>query len=190
MPADVRARVVDDLRHGLKLSSFVPHVTVEDKEVTGSQTLEFTAGFQVDGKSFDPTRIDRTLKLHDVDEWTLSSATGSHPFHIHVNPFQVVKILDPSGKDVSAPDAVDDYGGVSPDPEYPGLKGVWKDTLWVKSAADQKKYTIVVRTRYERYIGDFVLHCHILDHEDQGMMQMVRVALPDGAGGIATGHSH
>jgi FtsP/CotA-like multicopper oxidase with cupredoxin domain len=60
----------------------------------------------------------------------------------------------------------------------------------VKSAADQKKYTIVVRTRYERYIGDFVLHCHILDHEDQGMMQMVRVALPDGAGGIATGHSH
>jgi FtsP/CotA-like multicopper oxidase with cupredoxin domain len=121
MPADVRARVVDDLRHGLKLSSFVPHVTVEDKEVTGTQTLEFTAGFQVDGKSFDPTRIDRTLKLHDVDEWTLSSATGSHPFHIHVNPFQVVKILDPSGKDVSAPDAVDDYGGVSP--RVPGAEG-------------------------------------------------------------------
>jgi L-ascorbate oxidase len=42
---------------------------------------------------------------------------------------------------------------------------------------------------YQRYIGDFVLHCHILDHEDQGMMQNVRIALPDGSGGIAAlGH--
>ena len=38
-------------------------------------------------------------------------------------------------------------------------------------------------------IGDFVLHCHILDHEDQGMMQNVRIALPDGSGGVtALGH--
>jgi multicopper oxidase len=56
---------------------------------------------------------------------------------------------------------------------------VWKDTLWVKSLAlqvpyPQGVYTIVVRTRYERYIGEYVLHCHILDHEDQGMMQNVR----------------
>jgi L-ascorbate oxidase len=39
-----------------------------------------------------------------------------------------------------------------------------------------------VRTRYRRYIGDFVLHCHILDHEDQGMMQNIRVALPGAEG--------
>jgi hypothetical protein len=31
-----------------------------------------------------------------------------------------------------------------------------------------------------RYVGEFVLHCHILDHEDQGMMQNVAVVLPDG----------
>jgi FtsP/CotA-like multicopper oxidase with cupredoxin domain len=47
---------------------------------------------------------------------------------------------------------------------------------------------VKVRSRYERYIGDFVLHCHILDHEDNGMMQNVRVAIPDGKGGAAQAH--
>ena len=72
------------------------------------------------------------------------------------------------------------------------MKGGWKDTLFIKNVASgggpSGEYTVVVRTRYERYIGDFVLHCHILDHEDQGMMQNIRIALPDGAGGVTNGH--
>ena len=52
---------------------------------------------------------------------------------------------------------------------------MWKDTLWVKDG-----YTLTVRTRYQRYIGEFVLHCHILDHEDSGMMQNVAIVLPGG----------
>jgi len=72
------------------------------------------------------------------------------------------------------------FGGLV-DPQYQGMRGIWKDTLWIKSLLpDDPKgiYTIKIRTRYERYIGEFVLHCHILDHEDQGMMQNVRIALP------------
>lgn len=198
MPANVRGKVVADLRAGLKLSSFVPHPDVRDTEVTGTQTLAFNIDlnvnpiqFQVNGKPFDPNRVDRVLTLGGVDEWTLKSDFVSHPFHIHVNPFQVVRILDPNGKDVSTPDAVDDAGGTV-DPQYRALKGVWKDTLWVKNLVPPGQppgqYTIVMRTRYQRYIGDYVLHCHILDHEDQGMMQIVRVALPDGAGGASKGH--
>ncbi len=131
-------------------------------------------------------RVDRTLILGGVDEWTLQSGFVSHPFHIHVNPFQIVAIYDPDGHDVNGPDAVDNYSldgkrDATPDPQYRGLKGVWKDTLWVKNinAPDHGLknpkgiYTLIVRTRYERYIGEFVLHCHILDHEDQGMMQNV-----------------
>jgi hypothetical protein len=122
----------------------------------------------------------------------------SHSFHIHVNPFQIVKIIAPDGKtDVSAPGAVDNFGKdqngtLMIDPQYPGLKGVWKDTLFIKNVANgggpSGEYTVVVRTRYERYIGDFVLHCHILDHEDQGMMQNIRIAVPDGRGGVTRGH--
>ncbi|MNP74338.1 Multicopper oxidase [compost metagenome] len=51
-----------------------------------------------------------------------------------------------------------------------------------------KPYTLYVRTRYERYIGEFVLHCHILDHEDQGMMQNVSIELSNGQGGTAPAH--
>lgn len=196
MPAAVRERVIADLRDGLRLGKFVPHADIGDDEVTGTQSLTFfidTAAappqFQINGRPYDPNRIDRVLTLGAADEWTLQSRFASHPFHIHINPFQIVRILDPQGRDVSVPGAVDDAGG-APDPQYPGLKGVWKDTLWVKSLtppapASTGPYTIVLRSRYERYIGDFVLHCHILDHEDQGMMENVRIDLPDGQGGTA-----
>ncbi|WP_052215437.1 multicopper oxidase family protein [Sphingomonas sp. ERG5] len=203
MPADVQPSVVADLKAGMKLTRFVPHPTIEASEVTGTQELTFfidtkTADtkFEVgntlvtaDAKSYDPNRLDRALKLGGVDEWTMQSHFVSHPFHIHVNPFQIVSIIDPNGKDVSAIGSVDDAGG-DIDPQYAGLKGVWKDTLWIKSLIGGGNpslpegfsglYTIKVRTRYERYIGEFVLHCHILDHEDQGMMQNVAVVLPDG----------
>jgi L-ascorbate oxidase len=201
MPASVKSSVIADLRNGLKLDSFVPHEDIKDEEVTGTQTLTFNIDlnqnprqFQVNGKPYDPQRIDRVLTLGAVDEWTLKSDAFSHPFHIHINPFQIVKILDPNGKDVSGPDAADSFGAPdgAPDPQYRSLKGVWKDTFWIKnvvpSGQPPGKYTVVVRTRYRRYIGDFVLHCHILDHEDQGMMQNIRISLPDGIGG--TSHEH
>jgi FtsP/CotA-like multicopper oxidase with cupredoxin domain len=87
----------------------------------------------------------RGLELGKADEWIVaSSAVAGHPFHIHVNPFEVI---DPSGE------------------RY------WKDTLFV-----DKGQTVKLRTRYETFDGDFVLHCHILDHEDQGMMESVRIA--------------
>lgn len=206
MPAAVKASVVADLENGLKLSQFTPHPDIADGDLNQpGQELTFfidtkvtPAKFEVSGKPYDPQpydpkRIDRKLMLGGVEEWTLQSRFAGHPFHIHVNPFQIVKILDPKGKDVSGLDAVDDAGGTV-DPEYAGLKGVWKDTIWVKSLIPASAtypdgvYTVVIRTRYERYIGDYVLHCHILDHEDQGMMQNVSVVLPDGQGGLASGH--
>jgi FtsP/CotA-like multicopper oxidase with cupredoxin domain len=182
----IRQKVLADLASDLRLTSFVPHPDIADSEVTGKQDLEFAIvlpppalKFEVDNQPYKPDRIDRTLKLGGVDEWTLTAnATANHPFHIHVNPFQVVNILNAQGQDVSV-------NGEPNDPQYANLKGVWKDTLLVKS-----NYHVVVRTRYQRYIGEFVLHCHILDHEDQGMMQNVRIAIPDGAGGLIAPHPH
>ena len=202
MPDDIRPTVVADLKAGMKLTSFTPHPDIGEAEVAGNGTQELTffidtstpqTKFEVantlnsaDAKPYDFSRIDRALPLGKAQEWTLQSHFVSHPFHIHVNPFQIVSITDPNGKDVSAPGAVDDAGGQPPDPQYTGLKGVWKDTLWIKSFIPQQLpggfsgiYTVKLRTRYQRYIGEFVLHCHILDHEDQGMMQNVTVVLPD-----------
>jgi FtsP/CotA-like multicopper oxidase with cupredoxin domain len=183
LPADVRQRVRGELTNDLRLTSFVPHPTIADGEVTGTQQLLFNIDvsqsppvFMVDGKPYDATRIDRTLTLGSVDQWVMTSNLANHPFHIHVNPFQIVRIMDPQGRDVSVT-------GETNDPQYANLKGTWKDTLFVK-----QNYIVVMRTRYERYIGDFELHCHILDHEDQGMMQNIRIALPDGMGGVTSGH--
>ncbi len=181
MPDDVKAKVIADLDRGLRLDAFVPHATITTVELTpnSGQTMEFNIAngkFMVDGQSYDPATA-RDLILGNVEEWTLTSGLGSHPFHIHVNPFQISRIIDnATGRDVSVAGS-----GV---PDYDNTQGTWKDTLFVKSG-----YTLYVRTRYQRYIGEYVLHCHILDHEDQGMMQNVRVLLPDGQGGsVGNGH--
>jgi FtsP/CotA-like multicopper oxidase with cupredoxin domain len=165
------------------------HLEFNIETVVDSETKEKVTLFEIDGEPYKPGRIDRDLILGNTDEWILTSKLASHPFHIHVNPFQVVAVLDPNGKDVSGDDAVDDFDTSKkfPDPQYRGLKGKWKDTLWVKNAMG-KSYTVIVRTKYQRYIGDFVLHCHILDHEDQGMMQNVRISLPSATGGVSKGH--
>jgi FtsP/CotA-like multicopper oxidase with cupredoxin domain len=190
MPADVRDQVIADLNNGVRLSRFAPHESIDPSELTGGQEMTFditstgptTNLFQVanqlptspnyNPQAYDPARLDRKLTLGAAEEWKLTSNRAGHPFHIHVNPFEIVKIVRDSNPtvDVSAPGAFD--GG---DPQYPGLRGMWKDTLWVKPG-----YTLTMRTRYKRYIGEFVLHCHILDHEDEGMMQNVAVVLPGG----------
>jgi L-ascorbate oxidase len=206
----INVQIKNDLENGLKLTAFTPHPDIKDSEVNGYQELTFSIdfpSFQVSNKTvetsqpddykvYDHKRVDRTLTLGKVEEWTLQSKVAGHPFHIHVNPFQIVKILDPNGKDVSRPDVNDDYSGKI-DPEYKGLKGVWKDTIWVKTVSTKNAegvktelpYTIFIRTRYERYIGDFVLHCHILDHEDQGMMQNVSIVIPKSGCGKTASHS-
>ena len=216
MPDDVKAGIVADLNNGLKLSRFVPHADITPGEVNGEpQQLTFNIWSEgtptgnvtrfgvanslnpADARPYEAGRTDRKLVLGTVAEWTLE-AKGSHPFHIHVNPFQIVSILDPLGNDVSLAGSKDPTYGpdgkplIGPDgkpvvdPQFAGLHGVWKDTLWVKSVsnlppgAKSGVYTITIRTRYERYIGAFVLHCHILDHEDEGMMQNVEIVLPTG----------
>jgi FtsP/CotA-like multicopper oxidase with cupredoxin domain len=177
MPAGMSQQVEEDLENGLRLAKFVPHDDLRTSTPSGTQTLLFAmspprvgtdAG---DLHQYDPGTIDRRLTLGATEDWILRSQSGGHPFHIHVNPFQVVSVV----RDQDSADLT-----LDPQSEYSGLKGVWKDTLFVPGGV-----TITVRTRYRRYVGTFVLHCHILDHEDQGMMQNICIDLPDGVGGQA-----
>jgi len=103
----------------------------------------------------------RNLQLGKADEWHLSAQVAHHPFHIHVNPFEIIE----------HPWMVDDE---MPRDEKGRRRTIWKDTIIVPD----RQGTVKIRSRYERYIGMFVLHCHILDHEDQGMMQLVKIVGP------------
>ncbi len=131
--------------------------------------------FQVNGRAFSPTHI-RYVSLNNTDMWALttvgdppcSPAAGGgipplpHVFHIHVNPFQSTR-LGPDGQ----------------------IETVWKDTLLVPPAAN-----LQIFTQYLDYIGQFVMHCHILDHEDLGMMEVVEVVGDRPAATLPTHSGH
>lgn len=114
-----------------------------------SKALAFNAA----DHPFDPNNV-RRLQLGNTEEWILNTQADSlyyaHPFHIHINPFQTWR-PGPDG----APETV------------------WRDTILVKQGVPT-----YVFTRYQDYIGKFVYHCHILDHEDSGMMEAVEIVNP------------
>ena len=170
--AAVRDKVVAELRDGLRLAAFTWHKPVAEEEVSGYREAILniietpkTAFFQINGRSYDHERIDHVLPLGKAEEWRAISLLGNHPLHIHVNPFQIVSIRDPQERDVTDPSSP------AYDPDYAGLKGEWKDTVMLK-----QDLRVAFRTRYERFTGDFVTHCHIMYHGDHGMMQNLRIA--------------
>ncbi len=104
--------------------------------------------FLINGKTFDPKRIDTTVRLDTVEEWELvNTGTMDHPFHLHTNPFQIVSRND------------------RPEPYL-----AWKDTVLVSVGE-----TVRIRVRFADFPGKMVYHCHILDHEDLGMMGILEI---------------
>ena len=185
---DVASKVKAGLVNGMQLTMFQPHKSLLDETKVGNQELafymdddatKFAVGTKFDGSNAIPYdgRMSRTLILGTTDEWKMTSTGYDHPFHMHVNPIQIVKILNTQGVDVSET-------GEPGDMEYADLKGQWKDTLFVK-----EHYTVVVRSHYERFTGVFVLHCHILDHEDKGMMEKIQICPPGDKACIAAGNA-
>lgn len=180
----VRDRVIGELKDGLKLSAFTWHKPIAKDQVSAWREviLNIVGGpdetaFRVNGLSYDHNRIDATLPLGKAEEWRATSLTINHPLHIHVNPFQIISIKDHEGRDMTDPN------GPAFDPDYAGLKGEWKDTVMIK-----ENVRVAFRTRYERFTGDFVIHCHIMFHGDHGMMQNLRIAA-EGEPGRPFGHT-
>lgn len=187
IPKDFAKAIAGGIRKDLDLSAFAPHKTLAGEKIDVHQQLFFSlsnattvptkgAGvgndFDKPARRFDPNDFSRTLVLGNVDEWELridpnDAVKIGHPFHIHVNPFEIMSVTSADGKDLTA----------DPTSQYFGMKGVFKDTVFIEFGV-----VVKVRTHYRRYVGDFVLHCHILNHEDAGMMEMVRIADrgPDG----------
>ncbi|MFC5791264.1 multicopper oxidase family protein [Agromyces tardus] len=126
------------------------------EEVAGWRTLTLAMGgmgmggggsFTIDGRSFDEARIDTEVALGAVEEWTIvNTSTMSHPFHLHVWPMQLIEV------DGATVDAVDR-----------------RDVVEVPARG-----STVVRIAFEGLTGTTVYHCHILDHEDNGMMGVIR----------------
>ena len=102
--------------------------------------------FTINGRAFDANRIDSAPRLGTIEDWIyVNSTTMDHPMHLHTNPFQLV-----------------DENGAA--------ERAWRDVILVKAGAEAR-----FRVAFKDFAGKTVQHCHILDHEDQGMMATVEM---------------
>jgi FtsP/CotA-like multicopper oxidase with cupredoxin domain len=116
---------------------------------TGAGGMEM--GFLINGAAFAPNRIDIVSKVGQVELWEIVNPTDmDHPFHVHGVQFQPVE-TERDGKIVKAP--------------YRALK----DTVNVARGETRR-----ILLRQDRP-GPRMYHCHILEHEDLGMMGIVDV---------------
>ena len=141
----------------------LPEKLIGDEEITGTRLLTFsqarvdieraefwqTFRFMVDGKTFDADRVDQRVRLGAVEEWTIINKDmgDDHVFHIHVNDMLLTKI----------------NGDPLPEP------------IWMDTAIVPRNGSITFRSRFLDFTGKFMLHCHMMNHEDLGMMQVVEV---------------
>ena len=126
--------------------------------------------FAIDCARFDGKHVEAkyTMQLNTAEEWTLRNlGGGAHPFHIHVNPFQVVEIFNPATGETT-----------TFDPEV----APWQDVVALPLASGGTPGHVKIRQRFLTFPGDFVIHCHFLNHEDLGMMKRVRIVAADGQG--------
>ena len=124
---------------------------------TFSDAPDFSA-FYINGKTYDENRIDTTVRLGHVEEWTIRNAAGElHVFHLHQTSFLVKEV-----------------NGVQQD--YPGLRDVINVPWQIGDTPGEVK--LIIPFLNPLMVGKFVYHCHIVGHEDAGMMQNIEVVQP------------
>jgi len=112
--------------------------------------------FVINGKAFDMNRIDEVVDLStlasNTEIWSIQNLSPmAHPFHVHAIQWQIL-----------------DRNGIA----ATGIDLGWKDTVLVQSGE-----TVNFIGRFDPVVnkGNYMYHCHILEHEDAGMMGFFRI---------------
>jgi FtsP/CotA-like multicopper oxidase with cupredoxin domain len=152
-PLPSRLLPVDDLRRGSVDRRRV--FRIEEREPRGVGPNGAYQYF-INGRLFDPTRVNTQVPLGAFEEWEFRNLTYEpHPFHIHVNPFQIVAVNGDRNRGES----------------------YYRDSGLVPPFG-----SLTIRSRFLDYTGVFVMHCHVLFHEDHGMMELIEVYGKGGPG--------
>jgi len=116
-----------------------------------SRTMGMNGSFTINGRSMNINRIDQSVTLNDVEIWEISNRMGmTHNFHIHATHFQIIER----------------NGSANNGAEYE--KG-YKDT--VRLGPNERVKVVIKMTDYTTdATAPYMFHCHILEHEDRGMM--------------------
>lgn len=155
--------IVPPMQMPTRLPMPVTGGTIADSQVTGHRTITFRVGdfkgmppdstvitrsFTIDNEPFDHDVVNMTIKAGDVEEWQIENASEDfHPFHIHVNEFEVFE-----------------KNGVKLDPPE------WHDVLLLDTFSVYR-----IRHRFGDFDGKTVMHRHYLPHEDWGMMNIIDI---------------
>jgi len=113
-------------------------------------------GYTINNKLMDMARIDATIEAGATEVWTVDNTMPlPHNFHVHTVQFQVLR--------------------VGTDPPSPELAG-WKDTIYLEPGV---RYELIMRfPDYTDPDFPYMIHCHMLAHEDAGMMSQFVVVKP------------
>ena len=164
-----RSRVADPSRVPAKLRplpSWAAGLSQQPDRVWAFGFGVDTAGrtaWTINGQAFDHTRVDAKPELGSTETWLLTNATlKSHYVHIHDVDWVVLS-----------------RNGAPPPPEESGLK----ETFRIDPGE-----VVVIGSKFTDHLGTFMIHCHMLQHEDHGMMTTFEVVKP-GAGDLPAGPS-
>ena len=265
LSVSVSGQPVDPKSNGAQFIPNAPHFPsflkdIADDEIKATKTVVFgttppqnppaqPAVHTIDHKQFDG-EVGQVVLLNTAEEWKVVNETFgpkiAHPFHIHINPFQVTEVFDPNasvtvtytdpktGKPIIDPktkqpltavvqqyvfdqnalykssnaafqkqvrakqcllNPLGDPGSWKPcGPAFVNKDNIWWDVFPIPSGAKatdaagnpinnpqtgkqvQVPGYFKMRSRFVDFPGFYVIHCHILAHEDRGMMTIVEVA--------------
>jgi spore coat protein A len=106
--------------------------------------------WSINGKRYDPKRVDHKVVLGSTEKWRLRNTSDiTHYVHLHEELWHTLR-----------------RDGHAPPPWERGYEDTWR--------LDPGE-SVVVAAKFTDYTGDFMVHCHMLDHEDDGMMATFRV---------------
>ncbi|MET9863949.1 multicopper oxidase domain-containing protein [Streptomyces smyrnaeus] len=150
-------RAAGKLRGSGELPAELPGAPEPVKAPDSARTRKFElSGIQINGRSMDMNRIDQVAPARAVELWDVQGIDGvPHSFHVHGTSFSVVS-----------------YDG-GPVPER--LRGL-KDTVYLRP-----QETVRLAVPIPEYVDPatpYMFHCHMLKHEDQGMMGQFTVVKP------------
>ena len=163
---------------------------IKPVEVTSQVTVNFQVQslldrapipqFIIDGKEFDYRRITRSVNATSGSQWTLASNMNYfHPFHVHVNPFQVMGVTSGFLPGNILPGlSFEDI--LLESTSLPSSSTLWRDTVFIPPYGQ----TVIMQhfgggSQSVAWTGKTVFHCHFLDHEDQGMIAAFAIADPN-----------
>ncbi|MDF3063506.1 MAG: Multicopper oxidase type 3 [Microvirga sp.] len=185
-PTQVLARAVPsqgpgrttEFAEGQALGAYTSFVELSDKTPDVKREIRITGGFlnnltskdeakafvyAFEGGAFPNVPLIQP-RLNSIEEWRfVNHNNDEHPIHIHVNDFQVVEYYDPTTGLRTGPNKFGIDNANTPAPS------MYSDETVIEPGI------LSVRTRFDEYIGLYVMHCHRLNHEDNGLMMLISV---------------